>query len=151
MTYGTNSAPFLATRVLKELALTNKNKYPRASKSILDQCYMDDVLTGADSVDDLKILRNELISLMNAHHFILHKWRTNCADLVLDGPKCDSTNFDINPDGNPDKVLGALWNTKKDFLGVSVLENVKAPKLTKRTILSLVAHCFNPFVCSLQS
>lgn len=144
VTYGTNSAPFLATRVLKEIALRNENKYPMASRAILEQCYMDDVLSGADSLETLKRLRNELVSLMGTHNFSLHKWRTNCTQLDLEGSKCESTNFDINSDGNPDKVLGALWNTKEDFLGVSVPENVKVTKLTKRTILSVVAQCFDP-------
>lgn len=78
VTYGTNSAPFLATRVLKEIALRNKKKYPLASDALLTQCYMDDVLSGSNSLEELKQLHSELNDLLKVHGFSLHKWRTNC-------------------------------------------------------------------------
>lgn len=58
--------------------------------------------------------------------------------------KDEHTEFDIQMEGNSNKVLGTIWNTKDDFLGVSVPETLKLPKLTKRTVLSLVAQCFDP-------
>ena len=53
VTYGTSCAPFLAIRSLQQLAHENKLKYPRTSQIILDDFYVDDVLTGANSMSDL--------------------------------------------------------------------------------------------------
>lgn len=108
VTYGTNSAPFLATRVLKEIALRNKERFPLAFDALLAQCYMDDILAGSNSLEELQM------------------------------------------EGNSNKVLGAIWKTKDDFLSVSVPETLKLPKLTKRTVLSLVAQCFDPLESPLR-
>ncbi|XP_055385905.1 uncharacterized protein LOC129614946 [Condylostylus longicornis] len=51
VTFGTKSAPFLATRVLKQLAIDEKINYPIASRITLDSFYVDDLLSGADSIE----------------------------------------------------------------------------------------------------
>lgn len=50
MTYGTASTPYLATRVLRQVGLDNSTNYPAASQAILRDFYMDDLLTGANTV-----------------------------------------------------------------------------------------------------
>lgn len=57
--FGHKSSPFLACRVLKDIAQKNP-QYPHASKSLLSQTYVDDILTGANSIHDLKKLESEL-------------------------------------------------------------------------------------------
>jgi len=47
VTYGTSSAPFLAVRCLKELAIREEMKYPVAAKVLQTDFYMDDLITGA--------------------------------------------------------------------------------------------------------
>lgn len=49
MTYGTAST-HLATRVLRRVGLDNSTNYPAASQAILRDFYMDDLLTGANTV-----------------------------------------------------------------------------------------------------
>ncbi|XP_055591255.1 uncharacterized protein LOC129743295 [Uranotaenia lowii] len=55
VTYGTKPAPFLATRVLKQLGIDEKMRYPKASEVIVKDVYMDDVLTGTD--DEAEAIR----------------------------------------------------------------------------------------------
>lgn len=43
MTYGTQNAPYLAIRVLRQLAEDIKDIYPRVSEIILNDFYMDDM------------------------------------------------------------------------------------------------------------
>jgi hypothetical protein len=52
VTYGTACAPFLAVRSLQQLAHENIQKYPLASKIILRDFYMDDLLTGTNSLNE---------------------------------------------------------------------------------------------------
>ncbi|GFS54638.1 DUF5641 domain-containing protein [Trichonephila clavipes] len=47
VTYGTTSAPFLATRMLKQLALDEAENFPLGSSIVMSDMYIDDVLTGA--------------------------------------------------------------------------------------------------------
>ncbi|GFV25910.1 integrase catalytic domain-containing protein [Trichonephila clavipes] len=48
VTYGTVSAPYLATRTLKQLAMDEANNFPLAAPVVLSDCYMDDILSGSE-------------------------------------------------------------------------------------------------------
>ncbi|KAK9753067.1 hypothetical protein QE152_g3697 [Popillia japonica] len=49
VTYGTTTAPFLAERCLKQLAIENRENYPNASQTLETDFYVDDLLTGFDT------------------------------------------------------------------------------------------------------
>ncbi|GFT43610.1 integrase catalytic domain-containing protein [Trichonephila clavipes] len=52
VTYGTVSAPYLATRTLKQLAMDEANNFPLAAPVVLSDCYMDDILSGSESIEE---------------------------------------------------------------------------------------------------
>ncbi|XP_018406480.1 PREDICTED: uncharacterized protein LOC108782657, partial [Cyphomyrmex costatus] len=52
LTYGTSSAPFLAVRCLKELAIQEADTHPTAAKVLQCDFYMDDLLTGTHTVEE---------------------------------------------------------------------------------------------------
>ncbi|XP_025833280.1 uncharacterized protein LOC112905329 [Agrilus planipennis] len=52
VTYGTASAPFLAVRCLKQLAVDESTKFPSASLVLANDCYVDDLLTGTSTLED---------------------------------------------------------------------------------------------------
>ncbi|GBO08344.1 hypothetical protein AVEN_229900-1 [Araneus ventricosus] len=60
VTYGTASASYLATRVLKQLAIDEHSNFPKASEVLLHNCYIDDVLFGADILKEAEKLIPEL-------------------------------------------------------------------------------------------
>lgn len=49
--FGTTAAPYLAIKTLLKLAIDERQKFPEATQSMLNDFYVDDVLTGADSID----------------------------------------------------------------------------------------------------
>ena len=49
LTFGTKAAPFLATRVLQQLAEDEKDNFPEAASVILKYALKDDVMTGVES------------------------------------------------------------------------------------------------------
>ncbi|GJQ75542.1 hypothetical protein Trydic_g17627 [Trypoxylus dichotomus] len=51
VTYGTASAPFLAARTLRQLAIEDGNLFPLAKNALENNFYMDDVLTGANTIE----------------------------------------------------------------------------------------------------
>lgn len=65
VTYGTACAPFMATRCLKQLANEERDSYPLAAKSIEEDMYVDDLLTGANSVEEAKRLQDDIITITN--------------------------------------------------------------------------------------
>jgi hypothetical protein len=81
VTYGTASAPFLAIRCLFELANMHAQLHPIGSDVIKKCFYVDDMLAGADSIQELYTICNEAQKILESGCFPLAKWATNCRDL----------------------------------------------------------------------
>ncbi|XP_050064174.1 uncharacterized protein LOC126553022 [Aphis gossypii] len=77
ITYGTSPASYLATACLEKLAQECEEKAPLASRAIKSDFYMDDLLTGANTIADAVNLREEVINTMNSAGFVLRKWISN--------------------------------------------------------------------------
>ncbi|XP_029173720.1 uncharacterized protein LOC114942515 [Nylanderia fulva] len=77
VTYGLACAPFLAIRTLQQFAADEETRYPRGVRALRHDCYVDDVVTGADSLADAIELQQELRSLCMAGGFPLRKWAAN--------------------------------------------------------------------------
>ncbi|XP_055922710.1 uncharacterized protein LOC129953537 [Eupeodes corollae] len=77
VTYGTASAPFLSVRILKQLAEDYKSDYPNAARVLLEDVYVDDVMTGAKSKKELMELQSELVALLFLAKLQLRKWSSN--------------------------------------------------------------------------
>jgi hypothetical protein len=60
VTYGTASASFLAIRALQEIAKLEQHNMPTGAARILTDFYVDDLLTGANTIQDLISIRNEV-------------------------------------------------------------------------------------------
>ncbi|XP_058448941.1 uncharacterized protein LOC131428899 [Malaya genurostris] len=73
VTYGTKSAPFLATRIPHQLASEEEERYPLAARAVINNTYMDDVITGADDIDIAIKLQAQLESMMAKGGFRLRK------------------------------------------------------------------------------
>ena len=81
VTYGTASAPYLATRCLRQLGLECADK--EVGDVILHDFYVDDLLTGGDDVSKVKELRHKVTSTLALAQMNLRKWKSNDAQLVI--------------------------------------------------------------------
>ncbi|XP_058817777.1 uncharacterized protein LOC131681087 [Topomyia yanbarensis] len=79
VTYGTASAPYLATKCLQRLAEDGVESFPRAARALKEDFYIDDMLSGADNIEDGKELTREMIELTNSGGFTLRKFWSNAA------------------------------------------------------------------------
>ncbi|XP_076684108.1 uncharacterized protein LOC143377075 [Andrena cerasifolii] len=84
VTYDTASAPYLAMRVLQQLATDEGGRYPRGRQILRTQFYVDDVLVGADEVSSALADRDELCTLLARGGFVLRKWAANHRSLLPD-------------------------------------------------------------------
>ncbi|XP_070171430.1 uncharacterized protein, partial [Polyergus mexicanus] len=82
VTYGTAPAPYLAMRVINQLAIDEGHSFPKAQTIVQDSIYVDDVLFGADEVPSLKESRDQLTKLMARGGFHLRRWTTYVANRV---------------------------------------------------------------------
>ncbi|XP_071044136.1 uncharacterized protein [Parasteatoda tepidariorum] len=60
VTYGMSNALILAIRTLQQLAEDEKYRYPLASEALLHDTYMDDVVSGAQSLETARQLQLQL-------------------------------------------------------------------------------------------
>ncbi|XP_065079563.1 uncharacterized protein LOC135702458 isoform X2 [Ochlerotatus camptorhynchus] len=149
VTYGTSAASFLAVRSLIQLARDEIANHPEAAEVILYDSYMDDILSGAETVQLAKKLRQDLEKLMLKGGFPVKKWCSNSEE-VLDGiPEEDRETLVSIQDSSANQVikaLGLLWDPKKDqFLFRVAVDPVEDSKqVTKRSVLSQIAKIFDP-------
>src|SRR5277367_6614110 len=115
VTYGTASAPYLAVKSFQQLANDEKCEMPKASEVLLKDCYVDDVMSGADSVPQVIELIHQLVQLTESGQFHLRKWSSNEPTVFDSLPqhdvKADLENSSLNSDV---KVLGILWQPASD-------------------------------------
>ena len=146
LTFGVKSSPYLATQVLRQLADDHRQEFPRAAKLVSTDFYVDDCLTGADSVSEAISVSEELNSLLGNARMTLRKWRSNSSELLATVPEELREKTDLNINFSPaehGKALGLRWNTLKDTLSVSV-PPLQPPSLaTKRTVCSAIAKTFD--------
>lgn len=83
VTYGLACAPFLAVRTLQQLAQDEGSNFPKGSTALLRDAYVDDILTGADTLEETRELRLQLHQLCKAGGFPLKKWSAN--DEAIEG------------------------------------------------------------------
>nr|XP_049464868.1 uncharacterized protein LOC120956216 [Anopheles coluzzii] len=146
VTYGTACAPYLATRCLQALAKEGETRYPRASKVLEQDFYMDDMITGVESVEDGRIICSEINQLLQSAGFHLRKWASNSSELLEQIPAELQIEGDVlNIDRSTSiKALGLRWMPSSDQLGFSVPGWKESEIITKRIALSDAAKLFDP-------
>lgn len=81
--YGMAATPFLAIRCLRQLAVDEAQQYPRASKVVLSDLYVNDMLFGCDKEEDASQLQAELVEAWSPlGGFQLRKWSTNNQNIL---------------------------------------------------------------------
>lgn len=146
VTYGTASAPYLAIKCLAQLAKEEVAKYPEASRVVLSEMYVDDVMTGANSLEEAKEIQQQLISLLRSGGFELHKWCSNHSDLLQDIPieRREMKNILEFSSDDTIKTLGLLFQPESDCFMFKIELEEGSRMVSKRTILSDIARIFDP-------
>ncbi|XP_065085296.1 uncharacterized protein LOC135707411 [Ochlerotatus camptorhynchus] len=146
VTYGTASAPYLATKTLQQIAKDHEHLYPTAVNSIVEDFYLDDLLSGASDVEAAIILRREITAMLSSAGFMLKKWASNAHDVLEDVPPEDLAIQPIHDlqDEQTISTLGLLWEPTADMLRFKVELPLPAAILTKRKVMSYIAQIFDP-------
>lgn len=144
LTYGTAPASFLATKVIHQLADLEENQFPKGAAIARRDFYMDDLITGANSMEEALVIRNEVAAMLRKGGFILRKWAANHPELLRDipGHVTDNAIMELDKDGTA-KTLGVKWNHSKDAFQYSI-QIARPVSCTKRLMLSSIAQIFDP-------
>lgn len=153
VSYGSKSAPFIATRCIKQIGLNylvkstdRQDSQELISQVILHDFYCDDLLSGADDEHSLLHIAESVYKELGMYQFPLRKWLSNCPTVLNKLGLNNSSNTTINLSANdPSKTLGIYWNIHTDTLSYSVhIDNTNKKPITKRSILSTIGHIFDP-------
>ncbi|XP_039435934.2 uncharacterized protein LOC120417801 [Culex pipiens pallens] len=147
VTYGLGPSPFQATMALKQAAADHQDEFPRAAEVVEKGTYMDDILTGADTLEEACELQREVTGLLAKACFSAHKWCANHSDIVRAVPEeLRGNSFEVTDDNAKTtvKTLGVTWNSIEDWFSVSVPDFDELDEMTRRKLLSQLAKIFDP-------
>ncbi|GFW30302.1 uncharacterized protein TNCV_3850731 [Trichonephila clavipes] len=145
VTYGTASAPYLATLCLFQKGLELERDDPAVSSLIKESFYIDDLMAGAPSSEEAISLIKTLSSILEARGFHLRKWLSNSSEVlsrIYSNWVGDSSNLEIYPD-ECSMALGLTWNSMKDIFIFNLKVNFP-DNITKRSFRSQSARLFDP-------
>ena len=141
LTFGIASSPYLASQVLRQLALDYKVTHPRVAEIIRTTFYGDDCLTGEDTLQEATTLRVELNSLLNKACMTLRKWRSNSTNLLqtITEELKEKSILDVSlSPTDQGKALGLRWDTGKDELAIFIPPIQAYLTTTKQAVCSLI-------------
>lgn len=146
VTYGTACAPFLAVRTLQRIFEDHGSKYPKALACKRD-FYVDDLLSGADSVQEAREMADQLNKLMNEGQFCLRKWASNHHGALIGIPSeqhATGSQLELATEQDSISTLGLVWTPSKDTLKVQVRVPSEVEVKTKTHVLSCIARLYDP-------
>lgn len=140
VTYGVGPSAYLAISTLLRLARDEAARFPRASRALSRNTFVDDIHGGDNCLPTALRLRDELILLLSSGGFHLKKWASNSPELLNGIPVDDQL-----PSGAM-RVLGLVWNPVSDTLGFPIDEMVinDDKPITKRLVLAQTAKLYDP-------
>ncbi|VEN35931.1 unnamed protein product, partial [Callosobruchus maculatus] len=131
----------------RDLAYENAEHNPVVSDIITHDFYVDDMLTGASTIEDAAALAKGVTDVLRQGGFELRKFYSNNREAlkyVTDDQSDVSTKVIEFGAGDNAKTLGLIWCPTSDHLMYSIRSNLENEKITKRTILSNISQIFDP-------
>uniref|UniRef100_A0ABD2W2G4 Reverse transcriptase domain-containing protein n=1 Tax=Trichogramma kaykai TaxID=54128 RepID=A0ABD2W2G4_9HYME len=143
VTYGTAAAPFLALRVMKQLAEDGSDRYPEASHALRHQLYVDDIFFGDDTVGETVRRRNQLMELLTTAGMKLAKWSANHRSLV-EGLVSSSQELVALKMDEAVSTLGLRWLPSPDSFTFQFRPQPESSTVKRRSTLSDISRTFDP-------
>ena len=142
LTFGVASSPFLATQVLRKLADDYSQSHSQAADLIRTSFYVDDCLTGADTVAEADSIRTSLNSFLSKAKMMLRKSRSSSDELLATIPvelRETETKQHIQSPSSHINTHGLHWDTDQDSFHVATPVLGQDASSTKCRILSDVS------------
>ena len=144
VTFGVASSLYLAVQTLQQAAPDfDSDSTPKASWHVHNSFYVDDLLGGADTVEQALDLYHSLRSMLGKGGFELRKWRSSSAEVISHIPKdllepMPTQDLVDRHSASYPKALGVVWDSDYDTMATHV-ELPASFVSSKRGIISDVA------------
>ena len=146
VTFGVAASSYAANMAVKQNAIDLAQEYPAAAKAVHQSFYVDDGLTGADSLDEAVVLQKELQALFDRGGFTLRKWNSSNPAALQHVPADlkESHSLCALPESSEyTKTLGIEWNTVMDHFRLTIAKLPPLDNVTKRVLISDVGKTFD--------
>ncbi|XP_055714825.1 uncharacterized protein LOC129808944, partial [Phlebotomus papatasi] len=137
--FGVTTSPYLATRVLIDLAEKEQVQFPLAAKALKQNFYVDDCLISFPSIPEAKECRLQLTELLASAGMTLAKWCVNDPQITDHSDQRESC--DIFPEKS--KALGMIWLPQDDQFTFKLTKDFSKAN-TKREVLAAIASLYDP-------
>ena len=153
--YGLRCIPSMAGYALMFTAESNTPDVSSdATSRVTQDMFVDDLISGVDSIDDGQRIIKEVSLLLKSTGFTMTKWNASHEGILADVNETDLApairNLGKNGSdlemGPRQATLGVIWDTKTDnmFVKKPALEPQSEGKFTKRQAVSLNHQFFDP-------
>ncbi|XP_006816667.1 uncharacterized protein LOC102806440, partial [Saccoglossus kowalevskii] len=138
--FGAACSPFILNAAIKSHL---ENDGSEIATDLSKNIYVDNILSGRDTEQDLIAYHTEATNLMKSSGFNLREWATNSRELRKIAIKSNSSCLDSKVN-----VLGLRWDTNTDSLCYPKREFVQPSKtdllITKREVVRATASLYDP-------
>ena len=143
--FGLVQSPFLLGATIKYHLQGYKERYPKIVADIEKNLYVDDLIQGACTTNELSKFKECSTQIFKDAGFTLHKWNSNQPDLEEeDAYRDDNQTFakqQLAKDTNS-RLLGIAWYKSEDMLAIQ-FPQIEVPD-TKRGVLKYLASIYDP-------
>ena len=124
--FGLVQSPFLLAGILKQHLNSLRERYP-AEVAEIERClYVDDIISGGCTTDEVSSLKETTVSMFEAAKFQLHKWHSNESKLESSEEDSDLRGNNqrsyakqqLGVQSDETKLLGLTWNKSNGTLAV---------------------------------
>ena len=148
LTFGVAASSYAANMCIKQNTQDFFHQFPMAAKAVDSSFYVDDALTGADSVDEAITLQQQLQELSKHAGFTLRKWNSSNPPVLQHIPdelKNTQVQCILPDDYEYTKTLGVKWNTIVGHFRLTISVSPRMNNGTKRALISDVGKVFDVF------
>ncbi|XP_043215496.1 uncharacterized protein LOC122378464 [Amphibalanus amphitrite] len=142
--FGARSSPASAAFVLRRTALDSPIGSCTDRESVRNSFYADDFVRSESTISAAVERAKAVTAIVGSGGFRLTKWLSNSREVLAQMPASEraASVRDLDEKMPTEKVLGIVWNTNMDMIGLQV-SPLDVPS-TKRGILKQVASIFDP-------
>ncbi|KFM63037.1 hypothetical protein X975_02648, partial [Stegodyphus mimosarum] len=145
-TFGVTCSPFILACTIKHHIDKYKNSNFKTFEMLNSNLYVDDLFSGATTVEEALNLSNEAVKILAEGGFNLRKFETNSLELKQKWLEEKLISLNNDTPCTSLKVLGLIWNNDEDVLGLELkpLLSSMNTDCTKRNVLKIAAKIFDP-------
>ena len=90
LVFGLTQPPFTLERTLKEHFQYYINEYPTLTGAISEDMYIDDLVSGSNTIEEVEVIKQKSIELFRKGGFNMHKWHLNIPSLQSSNTKSET-------------------------------------------------------------